>query len=80
MVFNAGYRYPNFEQLSPGWFLCRPLQTNSLPEFKQERRQRQRYETIGLMSKNNSSARNARAFYMLVNFYVCRPLQNNNVK
>ena len=36
-------------------------------ELKQRRRRRQRHQTIGLMSKNN---RSARAFYILVHFFA----------
>ena len=35
---------------------------------RRRRRQRRRYKKIGLMSKNNGSARSARAFYILVHF------------
>ena len=47
-------------------------------ELKQRRwqRQQQRRKTIGLMSKSNHSVR---AFYIWLTF-LCRPLQNNNVK
>ena len=36
---------------------------------RRRRRQRRRYKTIGLVSKNNGSARSARAFYILVHFF-----------
>ena len=37
---------------------------------RRRRRQRRRYKTIGLVSKNNGSARSARAFYILVHFFA----------
>ena len=40
------------------------------------RRKRERHQTIGLMSKNN---RSARPLYILVHFLYCHP-QNSNVK
>ena len=37
---------------------------------RRRRRQQRRYKTIGLVSKNNGSARSARAFYILVHFFA----------
>ena len=37
---------------------------------RRRRRQRRRYKTIGLVSKNNGSARSARAFYILLHFFA----------
>ena len=40
---------------------------------RRRRRQRRRYKTLGLVSKNNGSARSARAFYILVHFFAVIP-------
>ena len=37
---------------------------------RRRRQQRRRYKTIGLVGKNNGSARSARAFYILVHFFA----------
>ena len=37
---------------------------------RRRRRQRRRYKTIGLVIKNNGSARSACAFYILVHFFA----------
>ena len=37
---------------------------------RRRRRQRRRYKTMGLVRKNNGSARSARAFYILVHFFA----------
>ena len=59
----------------PTWPPC----THSIRDLKQRRwrRQRQRRETIDLMSKNN---RSARAFYILVHFFavLCKTTTWNN--
>ena len=49
----------------------RLLGSSSLWQYREQTRrqqQRERYKTNGLMSKNNNSARFARAVYMLVHF------------
>ena len=58
--------------------ISRPGHDNFYSEVERQRWQRQRRKTIGLMSKNNRSARWVLNFGTIT--FLCRPLQNSNVK
>ena len=69
------FLFDNVSRYRTSDLLLSVVQNRGLKQRRRQR-QRQRRKSIGLMSKKN---RSARAFLHLGTF-LCRPLQNNNVK
>ena len=63
-------RQGNTGEASAVFSQFRELEKGRRQRQRQRQRERERHKTIGLMSKNNNSARFARAFYMLVHFFT----------
>ena len=63
-------RHGNSAAMYNCWWTYKQELIGSLGRRRRRRRLRERHKTIGLISKNNSSARPARAFYILIHFFV----------